>query len=139
MPPSQHGCDASAGVCEPPSTAGSTHTGRSDGSAGTPTLVYVTDPLCSGCWAFEPAWRRLRYHYQDVVTVRIVYGGLLAGWEGFSDPAAGIAAPADVAAHWQQVAARTGQPIDPQVWLTDPPPPRTRPRRPRTSSACSTR
>jgi len=121
MPPSQHGCDASAGVCEPPSTAGSTHTGRSNGSAGTPTLVYVTDPLCSGCWAFEPAWRRLRYHYQDVVTVRIVYGGLLAGWEGFSDPAAGIAAPADVAAHWQQVAARSGQPIDPQVWLTDPP------------------
>src|SRR5215218_2692316 len=121
MPPSQHGCDASAGVCEPPSTARSTHTGRSNGSAGTPTLVYVTDPLCSGCWAFEPAWRRLRHHYQDVVTVRIVYGGLLAGWEGFSDPAAGIAAPADVAAHWQQVAARSGQPIDPQVWLTDPP------------------
>ena len=77
MPPSQHGCDACAGVCEPPSTAGSTHTGRCNGSAGTPTLVYVTDPLCSGCWAFEPAWRRLRCHYQDVVTVRIVYGGLL--------------------------------------------------------------
>jgi protein-disulfide isomerase-like protein with CxxC motif len=85
------------------------------------TLLYVTDPLCSGCWAFEPAWRRLRYHYDDILTVRTVYGGLLPGWEGFGDPGAGIAAPADVAPHWLEVAARTGQPIDPAVWHTDPP------------------
>jgi putative protein-disulfide isomerase len=99
MPPNQRACDAPAGVCEPPSTAGSTHTGASDRSVAKPTLVYVTDPICSGCWAFEPTWRRVRHHYEHVATVRTVYGGLLAGWDGFGDPATGIAAPADVAPH----------------------------------------
>jgi putative protein-disulfide isomerase len=90
-------------------------------SAAKATLLSVTDPICSGCWACEPAWRRLLYHYGGVLTVRTMYGGLLPGWEGFSDPGAGIAAPADVAPHWLQVAARTSQPIDPAVWHTDPP------------------
>jgi putative protein-disulfide isomerase len=86
-----------------------------------PTLLYITDPLCSGCWAFEPAWRRLRYHYDDVLRIRTVYGGLLPSWEGFTDPGASIAAPGDVAPHWREVAARTGQPIDADVWHADPP------------------
>jgi putative protein-disulfide isomerase len=109
-------CDASAGVCElPPAPA------RADAQSSSVTLVYVTDPLCSGCWALEPVWRKLRYYYGDALTVRNVYGGLLPGWDGFRDPGAGIAAAADVAPHWQEVAARTGQPIHPDVWRTDPP------------------
>ena len=121
MRPSRQACDASAGVCFLPPGTGPTRADPSDGSAAKPTLVYVTDPICSGCWAFEPTWRRLRHHYDSVVTVRTIYGGLLAGWEGFSDPGAGIAKPADVGPHWQQVAARTGQPINPEVWHTNPP------------------
>jgi putative protein-disulfide isomerase len=85
------------------------------------TLLYVTDPLCSGCWAFEPVWRKLRFHYDDVVDVRMMYGGLLPAWDGFTDRGASIAAPADVGPHWREVADRTGQPINPQVWDTDPP------------------
>ena len=120
MPPSRAACDAPAGVCELASTPESTLARPTDGSTDA-TLLYVTDPICSGCWAFEPTWRRLRHHYEDVVTVRTIYGGLLPGWAGFSDPGAGIAAPADVAPHWQDVAARTDQPINPEVWHTDPP------------------
>src|SRR5215217_6476374 len=120
MRPSRQACDASAGVCFLPPGTGPTRADPSDGSAAKPTLVYVTDPICSGCWAFEPTWRRLRHHYDSVVTVRTIYGGLLAGWEGFSDPGAGIAKPADVGPHWLEVAARTGQPINPEVWHTDP-------------------
>src|SRR5215217_4347778 len=121
MRPSRQACDASAGVCFLPPGTGPTRADPSDGSAAKPTLVYVTDPICSGCWAFEPTWRRLRHNYDSVVTVRTIYGGLLAGWEGFSDPGAGIAKPADVGPHWLEVAARTGQPINPEVWHTDPP------------------
>src|SRR5262245_25995048 len=71
-------------------------------------LVYVTDPLCSGCWTLEPAWRRLLYRYGDALSVRYVYGGLLPSWDGFRDANNGIAAPADVAAHWDAVSAASG-------------------------------
>lgn len=83
-------------------------------------LTYVTDPICSACWAMEPAWRALRVRYADVLEVRHVYGGLLPGWEGFADPGAGIASPRDVAGHWDEIALRTGQPIDSRVWFDDP-------------------
>ena len=114
------GCDVSGGHCQLPEAA-SRRTTAPAGSVSKATLLYVTDPLCSGCWTFEPALRRLRHHYGAVLTIRTVYGGLLPGWEGFTDPGAGIAAPSDVAPHWVEVAARTGQPIDPSVWHTDPP------------------
>jgi putative protein-disulfide isomerase len=84
-------------------------------------LIYVTDPLCSGCWALEPAWRRLLYRYRDAVTVTYVYAGLLPAWDGFGDRSADISAPADVAPHWDAVARASGQPIDSRVWLADPP------------------
>jgi putative protein-disulfide isomerase len=83
-------------------------------------LVYVTDPLCSGCWALEPAWRRLVGRYPNA-SIAYVYGGLLPSWDGFSDRAAGITSPADVAPHWDAVAEASGQPIDSRVWITDPP------------------
>lgn len=84
-------------------------------------VLYVTDPICSACWAMEPGWRKLLFHFGSRLAVRHVYGGLLPSWDGFTDPGAGIFGPADVASHWAEVAARTGQPIDPGVWRTDPP------------------
>jgi protein-disulfide isomerase-like protein with CxxC motif len=84
------------------------------------SITYVTDPICSACWAMEPAWRTLRYRYGDVFDVRLVYGGLLPGWDGFADPAAGISGATDVAAHWDEIARQTGQPINSSVWATDP-------------------
>lgn len=83
-------------------------------------LLYATDPICSHCWAMEPGWRKLLYHYGDQVSVRHIYGGLLPAWEGFADAANGIRKPADVAPHWAEVARHYGQPINPGVWLTDP-------------------
>lgn len=83
-------------------------------------IWYVTDPICSHCWAMEPAWRKLLYHYGDHFTTRYLYGGLLPDWEGFADSGAGVYRPADVAPHWTEVARHYGQPIDPAVWLRDP-------------------
>lgn len=109
-------CDADTGACEiAPDPAGVVRT-----VAGL-RVVCVTDPLCSGCWALEPAWRRLLYRYGDVATVSNVYGGLLPSWKGFRDRSAGIASPADVAPHWDQVSQCSGQPIDSALWLLDPP------------------
>lgn len=93
------------------------------GSGGTQTaqgqILFATDPICSHCWAMEPAWRRFLYHYGEHVAVTHLYGGLLPGWEGFMD-SGGIRKPSDVAPHWEEVVERYGQPIDPSVWYTDP-------------------
>lgn len=84
------------------------------------TILFATDPICSHCWAMEPAWRRFLYHFGELIEVRHVYGGLLPSWNGFRDLGAGIASPADVAPHWDEVVARYRQPIDSSVWLRDP-------------------
>lgn len=111
-------CDLNTGLCvegdEPENSPELTV------SAPELTILYATDPICSHCWAMEPAWRKLLYHYGQHVTVRHIYGGLLPGWEGFADVANGIRRPADVAPHWADVARHYGQPIQPSVWLTDP-------------------
>jgi predicted DsbA family dithiol-disulfide isomerase len=83
-------------------------------------ILYATDPICSHCWAMEPAWRKFLYHYGEHVEAGHVYGGLLPRWEGFADMGAGIGKPADVAPHWDEVVERYGQPIDSSVWYRDP-------------------
>ena len=83
-------------------------------------IVVATDPICSRCWAMEPALRRLRYHHGERVTVTRAYGGLLPRWAYFHDREVGIRVPGDVVSHWTAVARHHGQPIDPSVWRTDP-------------------
>lgn len=83
-------------------------------------VLYVTDPICSACWAMEPAWRKFLFHYGDAIEFRHIYGGLVRSWDGFRDAGAGISKPAHVAPHWAEVALHSGQPINPNVWLTDP-------------------
>lgn len=82
-------------------------------------ILFATDPICSHCWAMEPVWRRFLYLYGEHVEATHLYGGLLRGWEGFRD-SAGIQQPSDIPPHWDEVAERYGQPIDPSVWHTDP-------------------
>lgn len=82
-------------------------------------ILFATDPICSHCWAMEPSWRRFLYLYGDHVEATNLYGGLLPGWEGFMD-SGGIRQPSDIPPHWDEVAERYGQPIDPSVWHTDP-------------------
>lgn len=81
-------------------------------------VIFVTDPICSHCWAIEPAWRRLLLEYN--IQTRYIHGGLLPGWEGFADSGNAISKPTDVIPHWHHVAQISGQPIEPSVWAKDP-------------------
>ncbi len=84
------------------------------------TLYYITDPICSHCWALEPVLRRFEKQYGQYFNVQTVMGGLLETWEGFADVANGISGPADVAAHWREVGEHSRMPIDGSVWLENP-------------------
>lgn len=84
------------------------------------TLIYYTDPICSACWAIEPALKKFKLEYGDFVKVDYKMGGLLPGWEGFADKANGISKPSDVSHHWDEVGQNSGMSIDGDVWLQDP-------------------
>lgn len=84
------------------------------------TLYYVTDPICSHCWALEPVLNRFLRQYGGHLKLRTVMGGLLPGWAGFADKANGIGQPSDVAEHWREVGEHSRMPIDGSLWHTDP-------------------
>ena len=84
------------------------------------TLYYVTDPICSHCWALEPVLRRFEKQYGQYIKIQTVMGGLLPNWDGFADRANGIGSPADVAGHWREVGEHTRMPIDGTLWLDNP-------------------
>ncbi|PAQ14030.1 dithiol-disulfide isomerase [Bacillaceae bacterium SAOS 7] len=83
-------------------------------------LYYVTDPICSHCWALEPALRRFEQQYGHYFTMHTVMGGLLKSWDGFADAKNGISRPADVADHWKEVGEHSRMPIDGSLWLNNP-------------------
>ncbi|MCQ6277524.1 DsbA family protein [Bacillus sp. V3B] len=85
------------------------------------TLYYVTDPICSHCWALEPVLRRFEKQYGHYFNVQTVMGGLLEKWgDGFADVSNGISGPSDVAGHWREVGEHSRMPIDGSVWLENP-------------------
>ena len=45
-------------------------------------VYYVTDPICSHCWALEPVLRRFIEQYGDYFNFHTVMGGLLEKWGG---------------------------------------------------------
>lgn len=45
-------------------------------------LYYVTDPICSHCWALEPTLRRFTKEYGQYFNFKTVMGGLLEKWHG---------------------------------------------------------
>jgi putative protein-disulfide isomerase len=84
-------------------------------------LYYVTDPICSHCWALEPVLRRFIEQYGDYFHFHTVMGGLLEKWgDGPVDPANGISGPADVAGHWREVGESSRMPIDGSLMLDNP-------------------
>lgn len=83
-------------------------------------LYYVTDPICSHCWALEPVLRRFEAEYGHHIKLRTVMGGLLQSWDGFADVKNGIGSPADVAGHWREVGEHSRMPIDGSLWLSNP-------------------
>lgn len=84
-------------------------------------FYYVTDPICSHCWALEPALRRFIKQYGHYLNFITVMGGLLEKWHGGPvDPANGIYGPADVAGHWREVGAYYRMPIDGSLMIDNP-------------------
>lgn len=84
-------------------------------------LYYVTDPICSHCWALEPTLRRFMKQYGHHVNFKTVMGGLLEKWHGGPvDPANGIFGPADVAGHWREVGEHYRMPIDGSLMIDNP-------------------
>ena len=84
------------------------------------TLYYVTDPICSHCWALEPVLRKLEEQFGQYFELHTVMGGLLESWDGFADVANGIGSPSDVAGHWREVGEYSRMPIDGTLWLDNP-------------------
>ncbi|MDX6642843.1 MAG: putative protein-disulfide isomerase, partial [Solirubrobacteraceae bacterium] len=72
---------------------------------------YYTDPADSGSWALEPVVRKLQVFFGPELHFEHVMGGL----------AREFAAAAAVAVSWLDAAADSGMPVDPRLWLTDPP------------------
>ncbi|WP_174616095.1 DsbA family protein [Virgibacillus ihumii] len=113
-------CDAETGVCGVSGEDG-LQTIDFNKPKKTIDLYYVTDPICSHCWALEPVLRRFTEQYGDYFSVKIVMGGLLEKWgDGPVDPANGINGPADVAGHWREVGEQTRMPIDGTLWYDNP-------------------
>lgn len=84
-------------------------------------MYYVTDPICSHCWAIEPTLKRFIEQYGHYFNLHTVMGGLLEKWhDGPIDPANGIYKPADVAGHWREVGDQTRMPIDGSLMVDNP-------------------
>ncbi|MFS0862302.1 DsbA family protein [Fredinandcohnia sp. 179-A 10B2 NHS] len=84
-------------------------------------LYYVTDPICSHCWALEPTLRRFKEEYGHYFNFHTVMGGLLEKWgDKPVDPANGIFGPADVAGHWREVGEFSRMPIDGSLMIDNP-------------------
>ncbi|MEB8108663.1 DsbA family protein [Staphylococcus equorum] len=72
-------CDMYSGICKP-SEENEIETINFDVSAPNLTLYYVTDPMCSHCWAFEPTLNKLLVQYGHLFNFQMVMGGLLEEW-----------------------------------------------------------
>lgn len=113
-------CDMETGVC---GKAGSDEMEMIDFNqpAKEINLYYVTDPICSHCWAIEPELRRFVEQYGHYFNMHTVMGGLLEKWhDGPIDPGNGIYKPADVAGHWREVGEHSRMPIDGSLMIDNP-------------------
>lgn len=114
-------CDLETGICGP---AGEETGGIQliDFSVPQKTidLYYVTDPICSHCWALEPVMRKFVDQYGQYFNMHTLMGGLLEKWDGFADAGNGISSPSDVAGHWKEVGVHSRMPIDGTVWYDNP-------------------
>jgi putative protein-disulfide isomerase len=113
-------CDLETGVC---GVAGEEEMEMIDFSQPKKSIevYYVTDPICSHCWAIEPVLRRFKEQYGHYFNFHPVMGGLLEKWhDGPIDPANGIYKPADVAPHWREVGEHSRMPIDGSLMIDNP-------------------
>lgn len=84
-------------------------------------IVVFTDPLCCWSWALEPQLRRLRYAYAGRIAWRTVMGAMIEDWTRFEDPLNSVHRPSQMGPLWIQAREMSGMPIDPDLWVRDPP------------------
>ncbi|MGQ0502379.1 MAG: DsbA family protein [Panacagrimonas sp.] len=71
-------------------------------------LIYIADPMCSWCWGFAPVSKQLAELIHGRADLKVLPGGLRTDTQvPLSDHEAG-----QIMHHWEDVAARTGQPFD---------------------------
>src|SRR5690349_5290356 len=88
-------------------------------------VQYYTDPACSWSWASEPKLRRLMWEFGDALRFTWVMGGMARSYgTGYHDSASGVGSGtdcfADLMAHWLDVFAETGMPMDVRLWSQNP-------------------
>lgn len=83
-------------------------------------VEYFTDPLCCWSWAFEPQFRKLRFLLKDRLHLEYVMGGLLRDWNNFNDQLNDISRPAQLGPLWMQARHISEQPIDENIWISNP-------------------
>jgi predicted DsbA family dithiol-disulfide isomerase len=115
---SKFSCDIETGVCAQKNQNGIEEINMNEQNKV--KLIYYTDPICSACWAIEPELRKFKLEYGDYVHIEYKMGGLLPGWDGFSDNSNGISKPSDVGGHWDEVGEHSEMSIDGDVWIEDP-------------------
>jgi putative protein-disulfide isomerase len=86
---------------------------------------YYTDPACPFSWAAEPQLRRLMWEFGDDLSFAWVMGGLARAYgSAYRDSESRIGSGADcfsdLMAHWLDVAAESGMPIDARLWSRNP-------------------
>lgn len=112
-------CDPVKGVCETGTAeVENPATEKIRADKAPVKVIYFTDPICSSCWGIEPQLRKLKLEYGHSLDIEYRMGGLLPSWEVYNS--GGIAKPADVAAHWDEVSVHYRMPISGDVWLHDP-------------------
>jgi len=74
-------------------------------------IYYYTDPLCPWSWALEPALRKLALEFGDGLEITYVMCGM-AREVGDTD---------HLVAEMLEASAQSGMPVDPRLWLADPP------------------
>jgi predicted DsbA family dithiol-disulfide isomerase len=85
---------------------------------------YYTDPAGSWSWGSEPKLRRLMWEFGEQLEFTWVMGGLARQYgPDYRDDEAGIGSGdcfAGLMAHWLEVAAQSGMPIDARIWSQNP-------------------
>lgn len=71
------------------------------------SLLYVADPMCSWCYGFAPSLTATRSRW-PALPVQLLMGGLRPAGELLD-----ARLRASIQHHWEQVAARSGQPFSP--------------------------
>lgn len=72
---------------------------------------YYTDPLCPWSWALEPALRKLAVDFGDGLEITHVMCGM----------AREVGDAGHLVAEMLEASAESGMPVDPRLWLADPP------------------